>query len=91
MTPNLALDVGFAGLGAMGLGMASQLVKQGHSVTGFDVYRPSLDKFREAGGKPAISPRDAAVGRTHFVCMVANSQQAESVLFDSENGAVEGM
>ena len=84
------LNIGFAGLGAMGLGMASHLVKEGHNVTGFDVYEPSLAKFNSAGGRAAYSPSDAAVGNNTFICMVANSQQAESVLFDATNGAVKG-
>lgn len=83
--------VAFIGLGAMGLGMASHLVKLGHVVTGFDVYAPSLAKFEAAGGKIASSPRDAACGNEYLICMVANSGQAQSVLFDADTGAVKGM
>jgi 3-hydroxyisobutyrate dehydrogenase-like beta-hydroxyacid dehydrogenase len=82
--------VAFAGLGAMGFGMASHLVQIGHQVTGFDVYEPSLFRFREAGGETSRSPREAAAGAEFFICMVANSQQVDSVLFDPENGAVQG-
>jgi hypothetical protein len=85
------LNIAFAGLGAMGFGMASHLVKLGHNVTGYDVYEPSLAKFREVGGRTASSPRQAAQGRDFLICMVANAQQAESVLFDSDNGAVQGI
>lgn len=83
-------NIAFAGLGAMGLGMASHLIKNGHKVTGYDIYEPSLEKFRTAGGQTASSPRQCAKNSGHFICMVANSQQAESVLFDAENGAVHG-
>jgi 3-hydroxyisobutyrate dehydrogenase len=83
--------IGFAGLGAMGLGMSSHLVKMGHIVCGFDVYEPSLEKFRKLGGQTASSPREAATGSDSFICMVANSQQAETVLFDPVDGAVKGM
>jgi len=85
------LNIAFAGLGAMGYGMATRLVSTGHNVTGFDVYEPSLAKFREARGRTATSPREAAKGNSTFICMVANSKQAESVLFDAENGAAQGM
>jgi 3-hydroxyisobutyrate dehydrogenase len=84
------LNIAFAGLGAMGFGMASHLLKLGHNVTGYDVYEPSLAKFREVGGQTASSPRQAAQGSDFLICMVANAQQAESVLFDSDNGAVQG-
>jgi 3-hydroxyisobutyrate dehydrogenase len=87
----LALSIGFAGLGAMGFGMASHLVTKGHKVTGYDVYGPSLSKFKATGGATASSPKDAAKGKDYFICMVANAQQVDSVLFDPENGAVQGM
>lgn len=86
-----ALNIAFAGLGAMGFGMASHLVKEGHNVTGYDVYEPSLEKFRAVGGRVSSSPKEVAGGNEYFICMVANSQQAESVLFDSANGAIQGM
>ena len=85
------LNIAFAGLGAMGFGMASHLVKLGHNVTGYDVYEPSLAKFREVGGRTVSAPRLAAQGMDFLICMVANAEQAESVLFDSDNGAVHGM
>jgi len=74
----------------MGFGMASHLVKIGHHVIGLDVFEPSLARFREAGGKTSHSPREAAEGVEFFICMVANSKQADSVLFDPDKGAVEG-
>lgn len=83
-------NIGFAGLGAMGFGMASHLVKEGHNVTGFDVYEPSLARFKEVGGQTTSSPREAARGSQYFISMVANSQQAESVLFGEQDGAVQG-
>jgi 3-hydroxyisobutyrate dehydrogenase-like beta-hydroxyacid dehydrogenase len=86
-----ALNIAFAGLGAMGLGMASHLIEEGHNVTGYDVYEPSLEKFRAAGGRGSSSPKEAARGNKYFICMVTNSQQAESVFFDLDNGAVQGM
>jgi 3-hydroxyisobutyrate dehydrogenase len=91
MHPAPTNTVAFVGLGAMGFGMASHLVNSGYQVIGFDVYEPSRARFRGAGGRIANSPRDAARGVDFFICMVANSQQADSVLFDVENGAVEGI
>jgi 3-hydroxyisobutyrate dehydrogenase len=70
--------------------MASQLVNKVHKVTGYDVYEPSLAKFKAVGGDIASSPREAAAKKDYFICMVANAQQADSVLFDPENGAVHG-
>lgn len=72
------------------MGMATHLAETGHDVTGFDVWQPSMEKFKSQGGVIATSPREAAKGKDFFICMVANAKQAESVLFDSENGAVQG-
>ena len=78
----------FAGLGAMGFGMASHLIKSGFPVAGYDVYEPSLERFVAKGGGFANSPREAAKNVEFFICMVATSTQATPLLFDSENGAV---
>ncbi|CAK7197915.1 hypothetical protein SEUCBS139899_000565 [Sporothrix eucalyptigena] len=75
-------EVAFIGLGAMGFGMATHLVKQGYSVTGFDVWAPTLARFAEAGGKTASTPAAAVEGKPVCVCMVATAQQAQAVLVD---------
>ncbi|KAI1161205.1 NAD binding domain of 6-phosphogluconate dehydrogenase-domain-containing protein [Nemania serpens] len=79
--PNIA----FIGLGAMGFGMATHLVKQGYAVTGFDVWPPTLERFRAAGGNTASTPAEAVRGHDYVVCMVATAAQAQSVLFEGEN------
>ncbi|CAK7244697.1 MAG: hypothetical protein STHCBS139747_006242 [Sporothrix thermara] len=80
-------DVAFIGLGAMGFGMATHLVKQGYSVTGFDVWAPTLARFAEAGGKTATTPAAAVEGKPVCVCMVATAQQAQAVLVDGGDAA----
>lgn len=83
--------IGFAGLGAMGGGMATNLVKNGFTVTGFDVYQPLVDKFVETGGKPAKTPKEAATDVDFFVSMVANAAQNASLLFDGDDCVVKGL
>ncbi|KAF9870865.1 hypothetical protein CkaCkLH20_11537 [Colletotrichum karsti] len=80
--------VAFIGLGAMGFGMATNLIRLGYPVTGFDVYKPTLDRFKEAGGQVATSPAEAVAGKQSCVCMVATAEQAQGVLFDGDNAAV---
>lgn len=80
--------VAFIGLGAMGYGMAVNLVKEGFQVTGFDVYGPTLERFSKDGGLVAKTPADAVSGKQYCVCMVATAQQAQSVLLDGENAAL---
>ena len=81
--------ISFIGLGAMGFGMATNLIKQGYSVTGFDVWAPTLERFRQAGGQTATTPAETVEGKAYCVCMVATAQQADSVLF--ERGAVDAL
>lgn len=86
-----ATRVGFIGLGAMGLGMATNLSKKpAYSVYGYDIYPPSREKFRAVGGGIGESPRAVAESSAFLICMVANAQQADSVLFDEQAGAVKG-
>jgi len=85
------LNVAFIGLGAMGFGMATHLVKTGYNVTGYDVYEPCMAKFKDAGGSTAASPLEAAKRADFLICMVANSKQADSVLFDAKDGAVQAL
>jgi len=71
--------------------MATNLVKNGFSVTGFDVYQPLVDKFVSAGGKAAKTPKDAAADVDFFVSMVANKEQNASLLFDGDDCVSKGL
>ncbi|KAJ4247529.1 hypothetical protein NW762_013209 [Fusarium torreyae] len=83
-THNLS-KVGIVGLGAMGQGMAASLVRAGFNVHGYDVYKPSVDKFASLGetASPASTPADAAKDASLLILMVQNALQAEDVLFGS--------
>jgi 3-hydroxyisobutyrate dehydrogenase len=80
--------VSFIGLGAMGFGLATNLVKKGFPVTGFDVWAPTLERFRQAGGSSAATPAEAVAGKPLCVVMVATAQQAQSVLLEGDAPAV---
>ncbi|KAI1495913.1 NAD binding domain of 6-phosphogluconate dehydrogenase-domain-containing protein [Biscogniauxia marginata] len=77
-------EISFIGLGAMGFGMATNLVNQGYRVTGFDVWPPTLERFRAAGGDVATTPAEAVKDKNYCVCMVATAQQAQAVLLEGE-------
>lgn len=81
-------QISFIGLGAMGFGMATHLVKQGYPVTGFDLWAPTLERFRAAGGQTATTPAEAVAGRGYCVCMVATAQQAQDVLITGADAAL---
>ncbi|KAK3318910.1 NAD binding domain of 6-phosphogluconate dehydrogenase-domain-containing protein [Apodospora peruviana] len=80
--------VAFIGLGAMGFGMATHLIKSGYVVTGFDVWGPTLERFKASGGLTATTPAETVADKPFCVCMVATAQQAQSVLLDGPDAAV---
>ncbi|KAG4218623.1 hypothetical protein PC116_g32897, partial [Phytophthora cactorum] len=84
-------EISFIGLGAMGFGMATNLVKQGYKVTGFDVWQPTLDRFQAAGGSIATTPAEAVKDKDYCVCMVATAQQAQSVIIEGDNAALSSL
>ena len=71
--------------------MATNLVKNGYEVKGFDVYQPLVDKFVEAGGKPAKTPKEAASGADYMISMVANAAQNTGLLFEGDDAAIHGL
>jgi putative dehydrogenase len=75
------MNIGFIGLGAMGLPMAVNLVKAGNTVTAFDFNEDALKAFTDQGGLVVGSAADAAKTADFFVLMVVNGDQADDVLF----------
>jgi 3-hydroxyisobutyrate dehydrogenase-like beta-hydroxyacid dehydrogenase len=58
------------------------LHKAGCDITGFDVYKGSLDKFEAVGGKIMDTAKGAAQDAKVVVLMVVSAAQAEEVLFE---------
>ena len=84
------LQVCVIGLGSMGFGMASSLLRDGFSVTGYDLNVEAVARLVNLGGKPAQSPGEAALGANVVLCVVVNAAQTESALF-GQAGAVAAM
>jgi len=74
-------EIAFAGLGAMGLPMARNLLAGGFAVRGIDLNTQALAALEAAGGRRAASAADGARGADALVLMVVNAAQAEQVLF----------
>ena len=81
------LNVCVIGLGSMGFGMASSLLRDGFSVTGYDLNAEAVDRLVELGGKPAKNLAEAATGADVVLCVVVNAAQTESALFGAEGAA----
>lgn len=82
-------QIGFIGLGAMGFGMACNLLNQPeYNVEGYDIYSPSVGKFVANGGHTRDSPREVARNKSQLIIMTANVQQVEIIIFDEQNGVL---
>jgi 3-hydroxyisobutyrate dehydrogenase len=71
--------IGFIGLGNMGGPMAANLVKAGHTVTGFDLNPASLDALSAVGGKVAASAAEAAKGASVVITMLPAGEHVRQV------------
>lgn len=71
--------IGFIGLGNMGGPMAANLVKAGHTVTGFDLNPAALQALEVAGGKTASSAREAIAGASVVITMLPAGEHVRDV------------
>ena len=74
------------GLGAMGYGMASSILRAGHTVYGFDVVPAQIERFQADGGANG-AVQDVAGKLDAVAIVVLNAAQTEAVMFDA-NGIV---
>lgn len=80
--------IGFIGLGNMGGPMASNLVKSGIEVTGFDLMDEALKIAEQNGIKIASDAASTALNIDILISMLPASQHVES-LYLEENGLLE--
>jgi 2-hydroxy-3-oxopropionate reductase len=73
-------NVAVIGLGIMGLPMAINLVKAGHTVTGFNRSQDKIDKLVSEGGQGAASIADAVKEADVVITMVPDSPDVEEVV-----------
>ena len=88
--PTVTTQVGVIGLGAMGLGIAQTLRKNGYNVHVCDVRPGAAEQFAKDGGVACTSPADLAAKVNVVVSVVVNAAQTEAVLF-GDNGAAATM
>ncbi|MDQ2088870.1 NAD(P)-dependent oxidoreductase [Marimonas arenosa] len=71
------------GLGAMGMGMARNILAAGLPLKGYDLSGPARDRFAGLGGSACDSAAGAADGCDLLILMVVNAVQARAALFDT--------
>src|SRR5215469_17352625 len=76
-------QIGFIGLGNMGLPMAQNLIKAGHPVCGYDVSAAALDRLAAAGGIAVRSLDVASMGVDLVITMLPAREQVREVYLGS--------
>jgi 3-hydroxyisobutyrate dehydrogenase len=77
-------QIGFIGLGNMGLPMAQNLIKAGHRVTGFDVVATSVEKLSAAGGNAAADASGVAADADVVVTMLPSGKEARAIYLGAD-------
>jgi len=85
-----AQRIAVIGLGSMGFGMATSLLRAGFVVTGCDVSADSVARFKAGGGQGATTSAEAVRDADVVISVVVNAAQTEAILF-GQNGALEAM
>ena len=85
----MAETIGFIGLGAMGAGMARNLLKAGYALVVNDIDSAKVAAIVAAGAKAAATPADVARQSVRTITMVETTAQTEDVIL-GENGVIAG-
>jgi len=72
-------QIGFIGLGNMGLPMAQNLMKAGHGVIGFDIEKSAGERFGSAGGVAATAIDVACAGAEVVITMLPSGRDVRDV------------
>jgi 3-hydroxyisobutyrate dehydrogenase len=79
--------IGFVGLGNMGLPMAQNLIKAGHTVQGFDLFAAAVEKLVGSGGAAVADAGAALKDAEVLITMLPAGQQAREVYLGA-NGLI---
>jgi 2-hydroxy-3-oxopropionate reductase len=77
-------NIAFIGLGIMGGPMAANLVRDGHTVTGYDLIRSHIDKLIAEGGRSAGSIAEAVAGAEVVITMLPADPQVEKAVLGED-------
>jgi 3-hydroxyisobutyrate dehydrogenase len=80
-------QIGFIGLGHMGLPMAQNLIKAGHPVCGYDVDAAALDKLSAAGGI-AVRSLDVVSMRVDVIITMLPAREVVREVYLGQGGVL---
>lgn len=84
-------NIGFIGMGNMGVPMAANLVGAGYAVTAYDIAADRAQKFAETRAARATTSLAAlGKGADLIITMLPSGRDVRQVLLEMENGALAG-
>ena len=83
------MKVTFIGLGTMGAGMASNILKAGHELTVHNRTREKEEILAAEGARRAASPKEAASGAEVIVICVSDTPDVEEIVLGND-GVIHG-
>ena len=81
--------IGFIGLGIMGCPMAKNLLKEGYSLTVYDIVPEKVDELVKAGAKAGSSNKDVAEKSEIIITMLPNSPEVKEAVL-GKDGVLDG-
>ena len=78
------MNIAVIGLGKMGLGMAHNVLRAGHSVAVYNRSRDKAEALAAEGARVADSPADACRDAEAVMTMVADDQALEELVFGNQ-------
>jgi len=84
------MNVAFIGLGKMGMGMARNLLRAGHTLAVYNRSREKAEALGSEGARVAASPADACRDAEAVMTMVADDHAVDEVVF-GKDGIVSAM
>lgn len=83
----MSQNIGFIGLGIMGLPMCQNLIKAGFKVTAWNRTTSKIEPIVKAGGTSVSSPKEVAEHADIIITIVTNTPDVKDVIFGN-NGII---
>jgi 3-hydroxyisobutyrate dehydrogenase-like beta-hydroxyacid dehydrogenase len=84
------MNIGFVGLGAMGMGIVPRLMAAGHTVTGFNRSKDKAEQLIKAGMRFAATPREVAAASEIVFSIVTDAAAVRAVALGAD-GIISGL
>ncbi len=81
------MELGFVGLGVMGIRMVRNLVKKGYTVTAYDIRKAAMEEASRMGALTTSSPQEVAQSAEVVLLSLPSSSEVKEVIF-GPNGVV---